>query len=223
MPGLYNACMNLSKRPVLLILLVSVIFLALGLATNLLLDTRQHPRRADIQGLMWPQPKVLRDFRLQDTHGRPFTPASLKDHWSFLFFGYTHCPDVCPTTMALLAQVDRLLQQDDGPDNRQFVFVSVDPERDGPKTLQDYVSYFNPAFIGATADEEQLSVLTRQLGILHLKVPQADGKDYLVDHSTAILLVDPELRVVGIFSSPHEARDIASRFQRMRRFIDAQG
>ncbi len=224
MAGRYNGRMHIDKLRALRLLAIGFVFLGLGLAASLLLQPGPQTARpgSDIRGLMWPHPKKLQAFQLRQGDGTAFTLDKLKGHWSFLFFGYTHCPDVCPTTLAMLNQVDALLEQSHAADRRQFVFVSVDPERDTLPLLKDYVGYFNPSFIGVTGSPEQLPALTHQLGILHVKAPQANGKDYLVDHSAAILLIDPAVRVVGIFSPPHQARDIATRFLRMRRFLDSQ-
>lgn len=225
MPAGYNAGMAINKHQALRVLAIGLLFLGLGIAASLLLNSRHPPPQSanNIRGLMWPHPKALQGFQLQQSNGKAFTLQSLKGHWSFLFFGYTHCPDVCPTTLAMLNQVDRLLEQAPGPKNRQFVFISVDPERDTLPVLKQYVSYFNPAFIGATGSLEQLPSLTRQLGILYVKVPQKNSKDYLVDHSASILLIDPQGQVVGIFSTPHQAKNIAERFLRIQQFIDEQG
>ncbi len=175
----------------------------------------------DIQGLLWPDPKVVQPFALTDQRGEPFTLAQLTGRWSFLFFGYTHCPDVCPTTLAMLDKVSREL--DRGPtSNRdvQFVFVSVDPGRDTPEYLGKYVGYFNPDFLGVTGADEALTQLTRQLGIYtEREPPDADG-NYLVGHGTAVLLIDPAGRLVGVFQAPHDALDVAERFRQMRRFVE---
>jgi protein SCO1/2 len=175
----------------------------------------------DIQGLLWPDPKLVQPFALADHRGEPFTLEQLKGRWSFLFFGFTHCPDVCPTTLAMLDRVSRELDQ--GPaSNRdvQFVFVSVDPARDTPEYLSKYVGYFNPKFLGVTGADAALTQLTRQLGIYwEREPPDADG-NYPVGHGTAVLLIDPEGRLLGVFQAPHDALDIAERFRQMRRFVE---
>jgi protein SCO1/2 len=175
----------------------------------------------DIQGLLWPDPKVVQPFALTDQRGEPFTLAQLTGRWSFLFFGYTHCPDVCPTTLAMLDKVSREL--DRGPTSNRdvrFVFVSVDPGRDTPAYLSKYVGYFNPDFLGVTGADEALTQLTRQLGIYtEREPPDADG-NYLVGHGTAVLLIDPAGRLVGVFQAPHDALDVAERFRQMRRFVE---
>ncbi|MDZ7753806.1 MAG: SCO family protein [Gammaproteobacteria bacterium] len=175
-----------------------------------------------IQGLLWPNPKQVAPFELTDHHGQAFDLDRLKGRWSFMFFGYTHCPDICPMTMDTLKRVaDKLEERQTGADT-QVVFVSVDPARDSPEHLKNYVEYFNPDFVGATGATEELMSMTRQLGIIYdLHEADQDG-NYLVDHSAAVLLTDPQGRLVGVFSAPHRAEDMTARFEAMRGFLDEQ-
>lgn len=173
-----------------------------------------------IRGMLWPNPKTMADFELTDQENQTFTLDSLKGHWSIMFFGFTHCPDVCPTTMALLNSVVKDIPADKKP---RVIFVSVDPDRDTHEKLKDYLTYFNPEFIGLTGAEENLSVLTKQLGILVQKIPDensADESDYIMDHSASILLFNPDANMVGIFSSPHDKTEIKNRYLAMRDFIE---
>ena len=160
-----------------------------------------------------PEPRPLQAFQLTDSTGGPFTNDSLQGHWTLLSFGYTHCPDVCPTTLAMLEGVQRRLPAD-AP---QVVFVSVDPERDTPSRLARYVQYFNPEFLGATGDHEALKGLTQPLGILYQRVEdQNSALGYLVDHSAQIVLVDPQTRLHALFSPPHDPDKIAGDLQQIR-------
>jgi protein SCO1/2 len=175
----------------------------------------------DIQGLLWPNPKEVQPFALADQRGEPFTLEQLKSRWSFLFFGYTYCPDVCPTTLAMLDKVSRELgQAPTSIRDVQFVFVSVDPERDTPELLGKYVAYFNPNFLGVTGPDDALNALTRQLGIYAERGPPDANGDYLVGHGTAVLLIDPAGRLLGVFQAPYDPLDIAERFRLMRRFVE---
>ena len=163
-------------------------------------------------GTLLPTPKPLAPFELVDQDAKPFQQEQLKGRWTFVFFGYTSCPDVCPTTMATLQALDRLLSED-GTDTAEFLFVSVDPERDDPERLTQYVRYFSPQFLGATGTHEQLRALTRQLGVLYARVDDQDtAMSYLVDHSASILLLDPDVRLAAIFSAPHDIAAMAEDF-----------
>ena len=171
----------------------------------------------DIQGFLWPNPPTVEGFSLIDDGGEAFSREQLLGHWSFLFFGFSQCPDVCPTTMQVLKNVKTALADDDIFRNSgQVVFVSVDPERDTSPVLRQYLDYFDPAFIGISGPVENLKALTRPLGILFGKIPSGDT--YTMDHSASILLVDPVGRVLGVFSMPHEASQLSRAFKAISEF-----
>jgi protein SCO1/2 len=177
----------------------------------------------DIRGFLWPEPPTITSFELIDHEGTPFTLTRLEGKWSLLFFGFTHCPDVCPSTLAVLNTVHESLQ--DTPQFRdagQVVFVSVDPDRDHATYLRAYIKHFNDAFVGATGPQHELAPFTKQLGILYTKVESEDRAPYSIDHSASVLLVDPAARLVGVFSPPHDASDIATRFKAITAFIDSR-
>jgi protein SCO1/2 len=187
--------------------IAAVVALALGYWLSGILFVE----RTELTGLhatRFSEPRALRPFRLSDHTGAAFGPEQLADKWSLVFFGYTHCPDVCPTTMSTLNSVAGRLGDRAGP--VQFVFVSVDPERDTPERLQQYVTWFNGDFIGVTGPPEDLEALTRQLGVVYMRIPNAEEPDnYTVDHTASVLLFDPDARFHAIFSSPLEAAKIA--------------
>jgi protein SCO1/2 len=194
--------------------LLALAALAAGLWMGLRTDRQSPPQ--ELAATVLPAPKPLPPFSLVDQDHRPFGLERLKGKWSFLFFGYTHCPDVCPMTLATMRTAhEHLAATPSVLENAQFVFVSVDPERDTPEQLKSYVSYFNKDFLGVTGDEAQLQDLTHQLGILYVRAGGSEG-DYAVDHTTAILLIDPEARLSAIFSAPHDAEKIASAFLKIR-------
>jgi protein SCO1/2 len=155
--------------------------------------------------MVLPEPRVIADFSLTDHDGEPFTLDSLRGRWSLIFFGFTHCPDVCPSTLYDLQQVHGTLTRDTSADH-QVLFVSVDPERDTPEVLKQYVNYFDPDFIGVSGENEQLAPLTLQLGIAY-RIEEHEPGDpaYRVDHSASILLTDPQGRLHGVFPAPHDA------------------
>lgn len=164
-------------------------------------------------GTALPQPRPLAPFELIDDSGNAFTLADLEGRWSFLAFGYTLCPDICPTTLATLNAIEQELKKRSAPAAREFVFVSIDPERDSPQRLKEFLAFFNPQFRGVTAPEERLRPFTRQLGIPYARVEgQSTALGYLMDHSGAILLVDPKGQLAAIFSLPHDPRKMAADF-----------
>ena len=197
-----------------------VLSLTLAVVLGFLAGMPQQPP-AQIAGLLWPPPQQLEQFEFADHRSSPFGIERLQNKWSLVFFGYTHCPDICPITLSVLDQVDELVSADaDMHADLQVLFVTVDPRRDSPGQLDSYVSYFNERFIGLSADHQELARLTRQLGISYQLSGDLYSNDYLVEHSSAVLLLDPQRRLVGVFSAPHRAADIAERLSEIRRFVE---
>lgn len=172
----------------------------------------------NLQATFLPGGKPLPDFELLDHHNQPFDKQRLQGQWTFVFFGYTYCPDACPMALATLnATLEELQDQEAGP-LPQVVMVSVDPARDSTERLAEYVPYFNPDFLGATGSDEELTRLTRDLGIVYVvREPAPGGSGYLVDHSTAILLINPEGELQAIFSQPHLPQSIAEDYLKILR------
>jgi protein SCO1/2 len=204
------------------LLTFAIALAALGAGIGAWTARYYQPRTASIEGLMWPNPKQVRTFEAVDHEGRAFGLEQLRGKWSFLFFGYTHCPDVCPVTLAILARVQRELDAAGAAVPMQAVFVSVDPERDTPAQLAQYVRHFHERFIGVGGTLAQVQGLTAQLGIaFYHDAPAADG-NYLVDHSASVFLLDPEARLVSIFAAPQDAGRILARFREIRDFIQRE-
>ena len=160
-----------------------------------------------------PRAKVLEPFLLQTGTGKNFDLDSLKGKYSLLFFGYTSCPDVCPTTMYQLEKLYSILEKDRHQQNFQVVFVSVDPRRDTPDRLEKYVTAFNRNFIGATGQKKQISNLARQLGASYDVEDDGKSKNYGVSHTDVIFIVDPDARFAAILTPPHRASRIESRLR----------
>lgn len=150
-------------------------------------------------GITLDEPRRLPDFDLLDHHAGPFTRAALDGRWTLLFAGFTHCPDICPTTLATLAELDSRLQ--DAGKDVQVVFLSLDPERDDPARLAPYVEHFNPHFLGATGDLTEIDKLVAALGLAYIVVPYG-ADSYTIDHSAALVLIDPRVRVTAYFKPP---------------------
>jgi len=171
------------------------------------------PQASDATLLLLPEPRVIADFSLVDDDGQPFSLERLKGQWSLLFFGFTHCPDVCPSALYDLAQVRKTLARNDPEktNNLQVLFVSVDPERDTPRQLNQYVNYFDPEFTGVTGPEAQLAPLTLQLGIAYrIEDHEPGSQQYNVDHSASILLMNPNGQLHGVFPAPHQSDSMAA-------------
>ena len=166
-------------------------------------------------GTMITPSRELPDFSLIDQQGRPFRSADLRGRWSMLFFGYTNCPDLCPTTLATLAAMEKRLRAAKAPVLPQVIFVSVDAKRDTPAQMAKYVPYFDPGFIGLTApDQPSIEAVAKKLGVSVIIEPAADGK-YTVDHSGAIFVVDPAGKITAILSGPFGVDALQGDFQRI--------
>lgn len=156
-------------------------------------------------------------FELRDHTGAVFASERLRERWSLLFFGFTHCPDVCPQTLLTLADAVARIEAA-GVAAPQVVFVSVDPERDTPARLAEYANYFNPEFVGITGEHAELQKLTRDLGLLYVSQRQGeDDQDYQVDHSAALVLVNPAGRMQALFQAPHRPDAIADDYLNIHR------
>ena len=172
---------------------------------------------------LFPDPKPLTAFTLTDQQNRVFDLASLKGKWSFLFFGFTHCPDICPTTLAVLARArDNIARSTAGAEDIQFVFISVDPNRDTAGKLRQYVDYFDTTFLGVTGDNAQIGNLAGQLGAAYQVAFTPGMENYPVYHSTMVFLVDPRARYHAMFTPPLDAETIGRRFKVLREFEGAK-
>lgn len=157
----------------------------------------------------------LPDFSLIDDHGRSFGPANLQGSWSMMFFGYTNCPDFCPATLSTLAALEKRLRAGGAAVRPRVIFVSVDAKRDTPEQLARYVPYFDPEFIGVTAaNQAAIEALAASLGFAVIITPGADGA-YTVDHSSAILVVNPRGQVTAILTGPFTVDALQTDFRRI--------
>lgn len=191
-----------------LLIIIAAVALALGLwAGSQWLWRSSEPSLKT--AVMYPSRLAVPEFRLQRSDGKAWTANDLQGHWTITFFGFTHCPDICPTTLATFKQVWAELARQGVTDRIRFVFVSVDPERDTPDKLASYVGFFSKDFIAATGADEELNRLTRSLGLIYARDAGADGS-YNVDHSASAVIIDPEGRRAGLFRPPFMAEQISS-------------
>lgn len=159
--------------------------------------------------------RTIQEFELLDVDGQAITQSVFEGTWSLVFFGFTHCPDVCPITLQVMKDVvARLEAQKQTPP--QIVFVSVDPVRDTAKSMKKYIAYFNENFVGITGDVNKVHQLSSSLGIVASFTANEDDPDnYGVDHTASLLLVDPQRRVRAKVTPPHEAEKIIADYLTM--------
>lgn len=201
------------RRTVVILLCIMVVFV--GATVSRILRTpdagvpQVAPDRAELQELgvfIHPVPRLLQPVEVINEQGQPFTTTDFIGRWNLIFLGYTHCPDICPTTLALFKQL-RAGWQTGELARIRYVLLSADPERDTPQRLRDYLAFFHPDFVGLTGRVEDVDQLAKQLSSLFAKVPQADG-DYLVDHSANIMIINPAGQYVGFIRPPHSVKQI---------------
>jgi protein SCO1 len=146
--------------------------------------------------------RALADFSLLDSQGRGFGAANLRGHWSLMFFGYTNCPDYCPTTLTTLAALEKQLRDAKTLTPPQVIFVSVDAKRDTPARLNQFVPYFDPTFIGLTAaSQPAIEALAKNWGVA-VNIQAAANGDYIVDHSALMFVIDPAGNLAAILTGP---------------------
>lgn len=190
-------------------LLVLIAALAAGLGLWFAQSRPMAPRPAFETAVIYPQPRPLPAFSLQAADDTTFQPDDLSGRWHVAFIGFTHCPDVCPTTMADLARAEKRWQAELSPDRQpRILFVSVDPGRDSPRRALDYARHFSPQARAVTGTSEALQAFTRSLGMVFMKVA-LEGGDYTLDHSTQVALIDPQGRLAGFARSPLQVESLA--------------
>lgn len=198
---------------ILFMAMLAVLAIAAGMWSATMILDRQSALQ-ELEATRFPVARQLAPFELVDHKNQAFNETTLRNRWSFLFFGYTHCPDVCPITLAVLNTVASRLE-DVNADIR-FVFVSVDPERDTPEQLARFVTYFNGDFIGLTGSKAQIEQFTRDLGVMHMRVAgEENATGYLVDHTASVFLIDPDGRYHAVFSPPLAVDAITADFRKI--------
>ncbi len=197
--------------PMLRILVVGLVLLAA--ATVWLSNIRQLSQPPTVATVL-PEPLALPQVQLTDQAGNAFKTSDLNDAFTFLFFGFTNCPDICPLTLQTLANVEaELIERGDYTPG--VVFVSVDSERDTPAQIQRYLSNFSPAFGGATGSPEELQPLLSTLGVVVERHEHPGSNAYSVTHNSTIFLIGPEMALIAVFSAPHDANVIATDYLRV--------
>jgi protein SCO1/2 len=169
-----------------------------------------HGAVALASGTWLPSPRPIADFHLQDLSGHDFTLQDLRGHPTLLYFGFTNCPDLCPTTLAILAQVQRGRPLP----NAQVVFISIDPQRDSAANLSLYLGAFSKDFVGARGDDAAMAPLLRSLGAIAARQPLPDGS-YTMDHSSTLYLLDTQGRMAAVFSPPFKSADLTADLHRI--------
>src|SRR5579872_5605626 len=205
-----------SKNKKFISIILAVIVLVAGIEIYFgFLQRHEVANNVKINGVFLAQTKEINDFHLM-TDGKSFSKENLNGHWTMMFFGFTNCGMVCPTTMAALGNMYKQLEKDLTANQMpQVVMVSVDPDRDSQQKMKEYVTTFNPNFIGARADIAETVALEKQLHIAAAKM-QVDGQDknqYTINHSAEILLFNPKGQLQAYLSYPHQPEQMVKDYK----------
>lgn len=211
--------MNDTRKNIRLTVAGLCVFIAAVLGLLVFKQLHQPPMTVEQlreQGVfVFDQPRIVKPFELRSHKDKPFTNADLQDKWSLVFFGFTFCPDICPTTLAMLNQAVKLIEDPEILASTQVVMVSVDPARDTVAQLSQYVPYFNPDFIGVTGEFFNIHAVATNFNAAFQKVPGKDGS-YTVDHSAYIFLVNPKGDYHAFMKPPFTAQQIEAHYQAVR-------
>jgi protein SCO1/2 len=187
--------------------LITALLLGAALFAGVLVALRSTAPAEPVAAFVLPAPLPLPEFSLVDQYGNEVTAATFEGEWHLVFFGFTHCPDICPATLQILATAKERLAANGHKSLPRIVLISVDPERDTPDQIGQYVEYFGDGNLGVTGRLDELQKLTSVLGIYFEKQPADSDGSYVVDHAAAVLLFDPEGRFHTLFSGPHVVDD----------------
>ena len=190
--------MHLSR----LILVFGLVITAFVGGTLFMTLAFQGPRDQPQHATILPQAGTLPPFSLLDQDGAEFNNESLHGQWSLLFFGFTHCPDICPATLQQLAIARSRVLRQGAADFPNIVLISVDPERDTPDVMAEYIAHFGDGVTGVTGSLTELRTLTAALGIFFEKSDEDNG-DYTVGHSAAVIVINKKAEFHALFSAPH--------------------
>lgn len=200
---------------------VFLIFLFMALMLGLLVNKQLSKPMLNIEQLrdqgvfVYDKPRVIKPFTLIDHHEQAFNNERLKGKWTIVFFGFTFCPDICPTTLAMLKNALALIDDKTVLENTQVVLVTVDPARDTPAQLKLYVPYFHKDFIGVTGEFLKIHSFATNLAAPFQKVP-GGGENYSVDHSASIYLINPYGDYQGFFKPPFSAEVFVQHYLSIR-------
>ncbi len=218
--------MRMLRNPVFPLLLLSGLVIGIG-------GCQQAPQKPETESaFLLPEAAEIASFKLAHTERGEFDIDDTRGQWSLLFFGYTQCPDVCPTELFMLSEMMRGIEKNPEAIDKtpQVIFVSVDPKRDSLSDLQKYAAFYHPSFIGVTSEQATIDQLCESIGVFYERVYYNNGRQlvfdasegvpaglensYLINHSASIFLVNPAGKLHAIFTSPHDpatiTRDLAA-------------
>ncbi len=187
----------------------------IGVAAKLIGNTLAKAPPPQINGIIFTDPTPVEPFALKSAAGKSFTIQDLRDHWTFIYFGYTHCPDACPIAMYQLKVLETKLRKMVPKQELSFVMVTIDPERDTPDLMQQYVNHFNPAFHGVSGDPKEIKSFATQFHVGYQRGEDNTAIGYAMYHSDTITVIDPQGQFAAVFASPHGPTNMANDFKKL--------
>jgi protein SCO1 len=210
----------MTNRLPLRIVLAAIVAFALGLIlARVFVTLREVPVPATENATILPQPRELPPLDLVDQDNRPLPRDFLRERWTLLFFGFTQCPDVCPTTLATLAQLKKQLADLPAGQQPRVLLVSVDPERDTPAILKPYVTFFDPSFMGATGTLAATTQAATAFSVPFAKVPLPGG-GYTMDHGAGLFVVSPAGALAAYSSPPLDVTVLARDYRKVVQYFE---
>ncbi|MBA2709287.1 MAG: SCO family protein [Tatlockia sp.] len=210
--------MSTRKNRVNSTVIVLIVFMALiaGVFVSGHLHKEKKVDLSEFNGTLLNKPREIKPFALTGIDNQPFTNENLKGQWTMVFFGFTNCGFVCPTTMAELAKMYHMLEENQTSHLPRVVMISIDPERDNQQKLKSYVQAFDKHFYGARGSMDIVSEMTKEMGIAYTKIAlpaTADGENYDMQHSGAVMLFNPQGELSAFFTTPHQAGLLAKDYR----------
>ena len=196
-----------------------LLFIAILITIVITVLTHRHPLEKKItmqqfHGTLLNEPRSIHPFSFTGIDKKPFTEAHLKNQWTMIFFGFTHCRSMCPTAMAELAKMMRILDNQSTLKRPQVIMISIDPTHDSLDALNQYVKTFNPLFFAARGDDASVRALANELGIAYMNIANpSDPRDDDIQHTGAVMLFNPTGQLVAFFTPPHHASTLAHDYQ----------
>ena len=209
----------MAARTLRIVVLVIVAFAAGLLLARLLAPGHAAPPATEVATVL-STPRALPTLELNDQDGRALGPDFFRGHWTLVFFGFTQCPDICPTTLATLAQATQALADLPASQQPRVLLVSVDPERDTAEILAPYVRFFDADFMAARGSPEATAAAAAAFSVPYAKVSLPDG-GYTLEHGSGLFLVGPAGELLGYFSAPHDAGKIARDYRAIVHWAEA--
>ena len=195
---------------------VAILLAVVAMVAGLFVSQHVQKKKVDasqLHGTVFDNPRKVSAFALTGIDHKPFSNASLNGSWTMIFFGFTNCGYLCPTTMAELGKMYRILEEKGIKTLPNVVMISVDPERDSLEKLSHYVKAFDSHFYGAKGREKAIQAMTHELGIAYLKVARKDNDEvdnYDIEHTGTIMLFNPKGELIAFFTTPHRADLLAN-------------